>query len=176
MNRWLRYAPEIALVLGAAFSRLIPHPPNFTAVGALALFSGATLGRGRWGLVVPLLALLLSDAVLGFHSLMPVVYLAFGLIVLLGRKLSQGLGPYAARLWAASFAASLIFFFISNVGVWFFYYPRSLEGLSACFVAALPFFKNTLLGDLLFSSVLFGLQGCCRALISHPTQASRASD
>ncbi len=152
-----------ALVLGAALTRLLPHPPNVTAVGALALFAGARFaapGRALW---VALGAMALSDLLLeltlgiGWHATLPVVYLAVAATVGLGRlALARRRG--ALPVVGASLAASTLFFVVTNLGVWALtdFYPHTPAGLLAAYVAALPFFGNTLLGDLFFSGVLFG--------------------
>ncbi len=146
-----------AAIVGAAALRLVPHPPNFTPIGAMALFSGAYLGRrGAIALVAPLGALLLSDLVLGFYRGMPTVYFSVALIVLLGGMALKRVSPI--RVGAAAIASSVLFFVITNLGMWLFsgIYPRTLAGFEACYVAAIPFFQNTLAGDLFFSGLLFG--------------------
>jgi hypothetical protein len=151
-----RFATLCALVVLAALARLLPHPPNFTPVGALALFGGATFADRRAGFLVPLAAMLLSDAVLGFHSGMPVVYAAFVAIVGIGLILRARRTPL--RLAGASLAASVLFFVVTNFAVWAMgsTYPKTAGGLIACYAAAIPFFGNTLLGDAFFTAVLFG--------------------
>jgi|SRR6185312_5235517 len=145
-----------SMILAAAASRLIPHPPNMTSVAAIALFGGATFSDKRAAFLVPMAALLLSDVVLGFYRHMEVVYVAFALIVGIGIWLQKhrSLLPIAG----AALASSLLFFLVTNFGVWAFesMYPKTLEGLVACYVAALPFFRNTLQGDGLYTLVLFG--------------------
>jgi hypothetical protein len=144
------------MIVSAAASRLIPHPPNFTAVGALALFGGVHVGDRRLGFLAPLAALFLSDLVLGFHSLVPWVYGSFGLIVCFGfwvrRKLS------VSRVATASFTGSVLFYLITNFGVWAALdaYPKNTAGLIACYVAGLPFLVSTVLGDLFYAAILFG--------------------
>ena len=151
-----RYALLVGLILGAAASRLIPHPPNFAPIGAIALFGGATFRDRRWAFATPLAAMLLSDAVLGFHSLMPFVYGSFALIVCLGLLLHgrRRLAP----IGVAALSSSMIFFLITNLGVWAMgsYYPKTASGLLACYVAAIPFLGNTALGDAFYSAALFG--------------------
>lgn len=146
----------ILLVLGAAFSRLIPHPWNFTAIGAMALFGGAYFPSKKQSLVIPLGALLLSDLVLGFHNTMVFVYLAFALIVILGWNLREGKSTF--KIGTLALVTSSLFFLISNFGVWVMggLYAPTIQGLAQCYVAALPFFDNQILGDLFFSGVLFG--------------------
>ena len=145
-----------AIVVAAAL-RLVPHPPNFTPIGAMALFSGAYLGRrGVVALVAPLGALLLSDLVLGFYRGMPTVYFSVALIVIIGWMTLERRSP--VRIGAAAVASSILFFAITNFGMWLFsgFYPRTWVGLEACYVAALPFFQNTLAGDLFYAALLFG--------------------
>ena len=147
----------IAAIATAAAMRLLPHPPNFTPIGAMALFSGAYLGRrGALALVAPLGALLLSDLVLGFYRGMPTVYFSVALIVLIGTLALRRASPL--RIGAAALASSLLFFVVTNFGMWLSsgIYPRTLAGLEACYVAAIPFFQNTVAGDLFFSALLFG--------------------
>jgi len=144
-----------AIVVAAAL-RLAPHPPNFTPIGAMALFSGAYLGRKWLAFAAPLAALLLSDAVLGFYRGMDVVYPAVALVVMIGWWVSSRRS--ALRIGAAAVASSVSFFLLTNLGMWLFsgIYPRDVAGLEACFVAAIPFFQNTLAGDLFYAALLFG--------------------
>lgn len=146
----------VSLIAAAIASRLVPHPWNLTSVAAVALFAGASLEDRRLAFAVPLLALLISDAVLGFYKGMAVTYLAFTLIVALGVGLSRHRRPLAIA--GATLAGSVLFFGLTNLGVWAFsgLYPHTAAGLSACFLAALPFFRGTLEGDALYSLVLFG--------------------
>ena len=146
-----------AAIVGAAALRLVPHPPNFTPIGAMALFSGAYLGRrGAIALAAPLGALLLSDLVLGFYRGMPTVYFSVALIVLLGGMALKRVSPI--RVGAAAIVSSILFFAITNFGMWLFsgFYPRTLLGLETCYIAAIPFFQNTLAGDLFYATMLFG--------------------
>ena len=146
----------LTAILGAAALRLLPHPPNFTPIGAMALFSGAYLADRRLAIAVPFAAMLLSDAVLGFHSGMPFVYGSVALIVAIGwialRQVSS------LRVVAAALISSVLFFIVTNFGTWAVsgMYPLTAAGLGACFVAAIPFFQNTVVGDLIYSGLLFG--------------------
>lgn len=146
----------VLMIFAAAFSRLIPHPWNFTAIGAMALFGGAYLPSKKHSLIVPMAALFLSDLVLGFHSTMIFVYLSFALIVLLGWSLREQKG--FVRIGTFSLVTSSVFFLISNFGVWVMQdmYPHTLQGLIQCYVTAIPFFDNQIYGDLFFSGILFG--------------------
>ena len=147
-----------AIIALAAFSRLVPHPLNFAPIGALGLFAGSYLDR-RWAWVVPLAALLLSDAVLGFYSplLMLFVYGGFAAGALLGHRfLRESRTPL--RILGCSLASASAFFLLSNFGCWVVgMYPHTLTGLTQCYAMALPFFGNSLLGDLFYSTALFSL-------------------
>src|SRR5689334_1431635 len=146
----------ICLIFAAAASRLIPHPPNMTSIMAVALFGGAYLSDKRLAFLVPFAALLLSDFVLGFYGHMEVVYGSFALVVCIGLLLRKRRSPL--RIAGAALASSILFFIITNFGVWAFgsLYPKTMAGLAACYVAAIPFFQNTLIGDALYTAVLFG--------------------
>ena len=145
------------LIVLAAASRLLPHPPNFAPVAAIGLFAGATCGR-RVGWLVPFGALLASDLVLGFYH--PVAmfwnYLAFASCLVLGSGLLEKRRTLG-RVTGAVLASSLAFFALSNFGMWASgYYPRTWAGFVACYTAALPFFRNTLASDVVYSAALFG--------------------
>jgi vitamin B12 transporter len=158
----------LLLVLLGALSRLLPHPPNFVALGALALYSGARLPR-RWAIAVPLAAMALSDFVLDFGTgraavsvLRVTIYATFAAIVAAGRFARQA--PGALRLASLSAGASALFFLTSNSAEWLgdAMYPKTPAGLALCFAAAVPFFWNTLGADLLGTAVLFGLDALSR--------------
>jgi hypothetical protein len=153
------------MVLTAAATRLLPHPPNFAPITAMALFAGACFASRWLALFVPLAAMLLSDLALGllgdapgfgFHGLMPFVYGSFVLISMLGMRLRRDRA--LLRLVRTGLAASIFFFVATNLAFWATspLYPASIEGLMACFVAAIPFFHNALLGDAVFMALLFG--------------------
>ncbi len=143
-------------ILVAAVLRLVPHPPNFTPIGAMALFSGAYLGRRAIAFAAPLGALLLSDLVLGFYHGQATIYFSVALIVMIGMVALSRVSPF--RVGAAAIFSSVLFFVITNFGMWLFsgFYPRTLAGFEACYVAAIPFFQNTVAGDLFYATLLFG--------------------
>lgn len=146
----------ITAIVGAAALRLVPHPPNFAPIAAMALFSGAQLGRRPVAFAAPLGAMLLSDAVIGFHSGMLFVYASVALIVLLG---SFALSRVSVlRLTGAAIASSVLFFVVTNLGTWLLsgMYPLTAADLAACYLAAIPFLQNTLAGDLFYAGLLFG--------------------
>lgn len=142
------------MVAIAAATRFLPHPPNFTAIGGMALFGAATLTNKKLAFLVPIMAMLISDLFIpnGFDLS---VYTAFIAIAALGLFISNKKGPMPVIV--GSISASVIFFAISNFGVWASQgmYTKNAIGLITCFEAAIPFFPNTLAGDLFFSSLLF---------------------
>lgn len=146
-----------ALLLAAAFSRFIPHPPNFAPIAAMALFSGAYFSDKRIAFVFPLLAMFLSDLLLGLHEGMWYVYLGFVAIVGMGFLLQNKVK--VKNVLIASIGASSAFFVITNFGVWTmgYMYPLTTAGLLQSYVAAIPFFQNAILGDLVYSGLLFGV-------------------
>ncbi len=145
------------MVFAAAFVRLIPHPPNFAPIAAIALFGGAYFNKKSLAFAVPLSAMFLTDAIIGFHSGMWIVYLSFALIVVIGMLMLKKVNVKNVVL--ASVTASISFFFITNFGVWAFgtMYPKNIAGLIECYIAAIPFIQNTLIGDLFFSGIMFGV-------------------
>ncbi len=146
------------LILAAAFSRLIPHPANMAPIAAMALAGGVYLDK-RFALVIPMIALILSDLVIGFHPTIPFVYGSFLLIGGLGLWLRNHKRPVPVFL--TTVGSSVLFFVVTNFGVWLtgggWAYPRTLAGLGECYIAAIPFFRNTLIGDLVSTAVLFGI-------------------
>jgi hypothetical protein len=140
----------------AALARLLPHPPNVTPVAAMALFAGCYLTDRRWAYAVPLGAMILTDLVLGFHSTVPYVYAGFLLMVWMGGWLSRYYG--AGNITLASLSGSALFFILTNFGVWATQdlYSHTAGGLVLCYIAALPFFHYTVLGDLFYTALLFG--------------------
>jgi hypothetical protein len=140
----------LTAIVTAAALRLIPHAPNFSPIAAMALFGGAYLGKRWLAFIAPLAAMLLSDAIIGFHPYMWATYLSMALIVLIGWAVRTRITP--------AVASSVLFYLLTNFSVWLgsSVYPQTLAGLVACYVAAIPFFQNTLAGDLFYSALLFG--------------------
>ncbi len=145
----------VAIILFALLLRLIPHPPNFAPIAAMALFGGAYLNK-KYALIVPLVALFVSDIVIGFHSTMPFVYGSFILIGLIGIWLQKR--KSLQFVFGSTIFSSILFFVITNFGVWSVgdLYPRTLDGLIRSYYLALPFFRNTVIGDLIFVGLFFG--------------------
>ena len=144
------------MILAAAFSRLIPHPPNFTAVAAIALFGGIYFDKKWNAFLIPITAMFLTDIILGFHRNMVTVYLCFILITFIGLSLRNN--KKITGIFLASISASVSFFIITNFSTWCLgtMYPKTGAGLAECFLAAIPFFHYTLLGDLFYVGILFG--------------------
>lgn len=160
----------IILIFAAALSRLLPHPFNFSPIGAIGLFSAAYFSRNWLMLTAPFIALWTSDFLLNnfFYGDISTgitwfthgeVWItgAFILCMLLGWAILNRTKT-AKRIFISSLLTSAIFFTVTNFAVWYdgLFYPANAAGLSACFVAGLPFLGNTITGDLFFSAVLFG--------------------
>lgn len=149
-----------ALIVLAALARLVPGlPPNFSPVGAMGLYAGASLGLPAAALL-SLAALALSDLVLGFYSPVSMVFVYLGMLAGVGAGHLFLQCPLSlTRMLGTATLGAVFFFLLSNFGVWLegLLYPHTFEGLLACFIAALPFFGMTLAGNLLFTLALFGL-------------------
>lgn len=147
-----------SFVLVAVLVRLLPHPPNVAPITATALFAGTFFSRKHLAALMPLLAMVVTDVFLGFSMITPVVYLSFLAITALGmvfKKMNIG----------TVLLSSLVFFVLTNLGVWILHYPLTAEGLATCFTLAIPFFINSILGDLFFSAVLlFGYRFAAQRL------------
>ena len=156
-------------IVFAALTRLLPHAYNFTPIGAIALFGAAYFTKKKWALIIPLVAIWMSDLLLNnliysefyegftlFTSGFLYIYGSIAMIVILGyyllKKITFG------RVLGGALGASVIFFIVSNFGVWISgsMYPMTFEGLIACYTAAIPFFHYTIAGNVVYSAVLFG--------------------
>ena len=145
----------ILLILFAAFSRILPHPANFTPIAAIALFSGTYLNK-KYLFIVPIAAMFISDLIIGLHSTMIWVYGSFILIGLIGLWLKSH--KKAGYIVGATLLSSIIFFVITNFGVWLTgYYGFTLNGLAECYTMAIPFFRYTLAGDVFYVASMFGI-------------------
>ena len=151
------YYLPIVLILILSFSRLIPHPPNFTPIIAVAIMSSYFFKNIYLSFATLLVSMLLADAFIGFYSNMLFVYLSLLLIVFIFHKISEKMN--FKNLFICGFIGSLIFFIISNFGVWVLGspgvldlpYEKNLNGLVDCYILAIPFFGNTFLSTLIFS-------------------------
>lgn len=151
------YIVAILLILLGAVSRLFPHPANFAPIAAIALFGGLYLPR-KFAIVIPLFALFISDLVIGFYDwkIMLIVYASFALSGFIGLKVRE-VKNFSTILLATTLGA-IIFYLTTNTAVWLFgtMYPHTASGLMQSFVLAIPFFKNSLLGDLFYTGILVG--------------------
>ena len=145
----------ILLVVLAVFTRLIPHPANFAAVGAVALFSGTYLNK-KYALWLPLAAMMVSDAIIGLHNLIFFTWGSFILISFIGLWIRGR--KNVKNVVFGTLTGSLLFYFITNGAVWAFtpLYAKTFQGMLECYVMGLPFFRGTVLGDFFYVGVLFG--------------------
>ena len=138
----------ILFIVVAAMFRLMPHFPNVTPITAMALFSGVYLTNKKLAFIIPILAMFISDLFLGFSSITLFVYAAFILVSYIGissKKVSI----------KTTLLSSISFFIITNFGVWLLGYPKTFNGLIECYTLAIPFFRNSLIGDFFYAGVMY---------------------
>ena len=147
----------IALILILALARLIPHPPNFTPIIAVAIMSGYFFKNINLSFLTLVAAMLIGDLFIGFYENMIFVYASLLLITFVFYKISNKIN--FKSLFIYGFVGSLIFFIISNFGVWALgspgvydiVYEKNLNGLVECYILAIPFFGNTFLSTVIFA-------------------------
>jgi len=162
-----RFAVLTGIIIAAAFMRLIPHWPNFTPIAAMALFGGAYFGKRFLAFAIPLIAMLVSDLVIGFHDGMIAVYIAFAITVGIGLFLRKRIN--AGTIIGASLTSSVLFFLITNFAAWLtspHLYTAVFAGLMSCYAAGLVFFNdgaygvsffmNEVVGGLFYNTMFFG--------------------
>jgi len=144
----------VAIVLVLAFSRLVPHPPNAVPIVAMALFAGAFFSNRMLAYLVPLVAMLISDYVLGFHSTIGYVYAGVAMTVFIGSFLKH---ITVLKVGISAIVASLIFYLVTNFGAWLHHdmYPQNTNGLLQAYTAGLPFLRNSMIANLAFSYLVF---------------------
>lgn len=147
-----------ALLIALGFaSRLLPHPANFAPIGAIAIFGGLYLPK-RWAIILPMLAMFVSDIFIGFYTwqIMVAVYGSFAIVGLIGLLVRKN--KKTATVIGGTILGSILFFLITNFAVWEFgnMYTHTFAGLIQCYTMAIPFFKNTILGDLFYTGALVG--------------------
>lgn len=154
-ERFPHFLFPLLVIFLAGLLRLLPHPANVAPIGAMALFGGVYL-RKKYAIILPLGAMLVSDIFLGLHSTMGFVYGSFILIGVVGMWLRKR--KKLATVLGASLFSSLLFFLITNFGVWLMttMYSKTWQGLVDCYMMGIPFFRNTVLGDLLYTGLFFG--------------------
>jgi hypothetical protein len=158
--RRLKLTPKFSVALllmaiGVLF-RVLPHEPNFAPVGAIALFGGVVLGW-RTAIWLPLAIMAITDMFLGFYPGMSYTWAGFVLVSVVGMCLRNS--RFLTRVLLGALGSGIVFFAVSNFGVWASsgMYPHTLGGLAHCYAMALPFLRTSLLADLFYSFVLFGL-------------------
>jgi|TARA_B110000495_G_C23030437_1_gene613517 hypothetical protein len=137
----------VSLIVLAVLTRLIPHPPNIAPITGIALFGGSRFNNKWIGFGLPLLCMFISDLFLGFSSITMFVYLSFMMISYIGinsKTITNG----------TILGSSLLFFLLTNLGVFLLGYPHTIQGLITCYTLALPFLVNTIIGDLFFTHSL----------------------
>ena len=144
----------IGIILLLAIFRMVPHPPNATPIAAMALFAGSMFSNRFLAYVAPLLAMLLSDILIGFHTTILYVYISFVITVFMGSKLNR---ISIIRLGCLIIFASILFFLITNFGVWLHnnMYPQNLSGLLQAYIAGLPFLRNSIVANIIFVFIAF---------------------
>ena len=145
----------LGLVALLSLSRLIPHPPNFTPILGMAIFSGAIISKRFIAYLVPLAAMLLSDLYLGFHASVPIIYFSLAVCVLIGTFIEARVSILNSFLSISS--GVLVFFLITNFMVWYGsgMYEFSISGLMTCYFMGLPFVQNTFISSLLYGMGAF---------------------
>lgn len=150
----------ILIIFGFAM-RLLPHVPNMAPVAAIAVFAGAYLDKRivPW---VPLAIMMVTDLIIGLHDVVFYTWGAFIFIGFMGTWLKGRATP--GNILGVTVVSALTFFAISNFGVWMVWYPHNWQGFAACYISAIPFFRNTMIGNLFFALVLFGAYELARKL------------
>ena len=156
----------LTLIVLAVVSRVMPHPANFAPIAAIALFGGAILPR-KLALSLPLMAMVISDLIIGLHPLIMFTWGSFVVIALISSYKFKHITPLL--IMGSSVGASILFYLVSNFGVWIEgrLYAPTFSGLVQCYYNALPFFRNTLLGDVVFTGALFGMYAVAYVLASN---------
>ena len=156
-GRILEFIIALVFILIGVSLRLLPHPPNFAPIAAIALFGGVYLSR-KTAFVLPIVVMAISDIFIGYYEfgLMIFVYSSFFLTVILGFWLKKHKKWYTVG--GGAILSAILFFLITNFAVWIFtpWYAKTIAGIIQCYIMALPFFRNTLLGDLFYTTVFFG--------------------
>ena len=142
----------IIFILIAVLLRISPHPWNFTPILSIALLSGAYF-KNKLSFIIPFSIIVISDLYIGNFNMAFWVYISYLLIFMLGRLYISDI-TYR-NIFISSFAGSIIFFLITNFGTWVIGYPKTINGFLSCFTLALPFYKNTLLSSLFYSTIFY---------------------
>jgi hypothetical protein len=167
-----QWAMFVALIALATISRALPHPPNFTPIGGMALFAGAIMPHLSLAILLPLSALVIGDYLYlgGNYDGSWIVYLSFVMITLLGRfTLKSNTHPY--KLLGSSLLASTFFFLTTNLEFWYNHdtYSHNWQGFLTCLTMAIPFFGNTISGDIFFTAFFFASWYYVNKPVHHPS-------
>ena len=159
----------LTLITFAVISRVMPHPANFAPIAAIAIFGGALLPR-KLALTLPLAAMIVSDLFIGLHPLILFTWGSFTLIAIISSYRFKKINLF--NVVGGSIGASILFYLVTNFGVWAEgrLYQLTFSGLIQCYYNALPFFRNTLLGDMVFTSSLFGLYAFVQFMVKKPQE------
>ena len=149
------YYAIIGIIILLATARLLPHPPNFTPILGMAVFSGAIISKRLIAYLIPLAAMLLSDLYLGLHSGIPIIYFSLAVCVLIGTFIESRVSILNSFLSIS--LGVLVFFLITNLMVWYGsgMYEFSISGLMTCYLMGLPFVQNTFISSLLYGMGAF---------------------
>ena len=162
----LEFVIALSFILLGVIFRIVPHIPNFTPIAAMALFGGVYFSK-KTAFVLPIVVMLISDVFLGFYEpkIMTAVYSSFILCVILGLWLKKN--KNWGSILGSSFLTAFIFFFFTNLAVFAFtpWYAKTFSGLLQCYFMALPFFRNSLMGDIFYTAVFFGAYELARVWI-----------
>ena len=141
----------IFFVLVLAFSRIIPHPQNFTPILASSIMAPLLIKDRSFGIAIPVIAMFISDIFIGFHPYQFAIYLTLISIGILSPMKNNSI-----HLGVMAIGGSVLFYITTNFAVWIIwdFYPKTIEGLISCYTLALPFFKNTLISTLIFTGLL----------------------
>jgi hypothetical protein len=168
----------LILIIFAVFSRLLPHPANFAPIAAVGIFSAFVFKNKLLRFGVPMIAMFISDSFIGFYALpiMASVYFCFIISVFLGRVLRKN--ATFSNGFGISLLASIQFYLITNLAVFLFspLYPKTVIGLIDCYYLALPFFRNTILGDLFYTGAIFGLYFGLKYIFSYYSKHKLTKD
>lgn len=157
-DKYLPTLVALCLIAIGITLRILPHPANFAPIAAISIFGGSVLPK-KVAIWVPLFAMMISDAVIGFYSLMPLIWACYLIIALASSKWLRQ--PTIGKTALLTVSSSVFFFVVTNFGVWLTsgMYTHSWSGLVNCYTLALPFFRNTFLSDAIYTAALFGIYG-----------------
>jgi hypothetical protein len=170
----INFITAALLVLFAGFSRMLPHPENFAPVAAAAIFAGLYMNK-KYALIIPVAATFLSDIFLGLYPYVLWVYGTYILIALVNIGFKKRFDSFsgvkkAGMLYGAALVSSIIFFIVTNFGVWIsgLYYEMSFKGLMTSYAAAIPFFRTSVLADLVYITLMAGVYSIVIRMIKQP--------